>query len=468
MLKRKTKIVATLGPATRAPDKIEGLCLAGVNVFRLNLSHGQHDEHRESVKKIRDIEKKLGQPIAIMLDLQGPKFRIGTFQKGSVPLRPQQSFQLDLDATPGDSTRVLFNHPEIFPLLSPGATILIDDGRVWLRVDEPHPHSLICTVLLGTELSDRKGVNFPTLSLSSESMPLKDEKDLEFCSKLDIDWLAISFVQTANDMERVRKKVPSSVRLLAKIEKPQAIQNLESIMDSSDAVMVARGDLGIEISMEKLPEMQKNIIRKAQEYGKPVIVATQMLESMIHSPIPTRAEVSDVANAVYEGADAVMLSAESALGRYPLQAVQMMDKIIRQVESGQDYLKVIRSNIPLKKSFCITSSLPGIIDSSQSPVIVTASLTGKTALTIACERANAAVVALTPDRSVARALCLVWGVYAYCVPLKETFSVEDWTLLFKTLLLTENLAAPGEAIAIVAGYPFSLNSSANFVGVLSL
>ncbi|GHS94176.1 pyruvate kinase [Alphaproteobacteria bacterium] len=467
---RGTKIVATLGPASDSPEIIDQLCRAGVNVFRLNFSHGDHAGHRNAVLNIRKAEQKIKHPIAIMLDLQGPKLRVGTFKKGYVPLQVGQTFQLDSDPTPGDETRVYFGHPQIFPSLVPGANILINDGKVFLCVTESYPDHTVCVVQSGTEISDRKGVNLPNVGLDISSMTPKDDEDLAFGLELGIDWVAISFVQTVNDILRARAKVPSWVRLVAKIEKPLALQNLEPIIDASDGIMVARGDLGVEVPLEQVPGFQKRIVKECQTRGKPVIVATQMLDSMIVASTPTRAEVSDVASAVYDGADAVMLSAESASGKYPVQAVQMMDRIIRQVESDPEYTRSLRANLPFDASFCtpITSSVRDIVERSEVPVIVTVSLTGKTALRISRERPNAAIVTLAMEDHAARALCLVWGVYSYCVPFQNFSSLEEWIQVFKKLVLKENLAAEKDQILVVAGYPFGIEAHTNFASLLTL
>ncbi len=342
---RNAKIVATLGPASTDPATIERLFDAGADVFRLNFSHGTHAEHQQRLQSIRAIEQARGRPIGVLLDLQGPKLRIGTFANGPVQLAAQAAFRLDLDASvPGSVERVSLPHPEIFAALQPGAELLVDDGRVRLRVERCGPEYAETTVINGGTLSDRKGVNVPGVVLPLSAMTEKDRRDLDFGLSLGVDWIALSFVQRAEDIEEIRQIVDGRAGIVAKLEKPAAIQSLEAIVVASDAVMVARGDLGVEMPAEQVPSLQKRIVRACRKAGKPVIVATQMLESMVGAPVPTRAEASDVATAVYDGADAVMLSAESASGSYPVEAVRMMDSIITRTEADPHYHEAIQAS----------------------------------------------------------------------------------------------------------------------------
>jgi pyruvate kinase len=400
---RCTKIVATLGPSSNKKEMILELCASGVNVFRLNFSHGSYDDHQASVRNIREAEGIVKRPLAIMLDLQGPKIRIGTFEDHTVPLKCGQKFQLDSDPTPGNNQRVYFKHKEIFQSLKVGSNILMDDGKVLLQVDELFDDRIIGTIINGKEISDRKGVNIPDILLSVGAMTEKDEKDLAFGLVCGVDWVAVSFVQHADDIHAVRRKVPSWMKIIAKIEKPAAIVNLDGIMDVADGIMVARGDLGVEVPLEQVPGLQKSILRKCYFKGKPVIVATQMLDSMVASPMPTRAEVSDVANAVFDGTDAVMLSAESASGQYPIEAVRIMDKIIRQVEGEPLYLDNIKPTI-FNEDICspITFSIPKMVESSSVKAIATISTSGMTATMISRERPKARIIAISPNEHTAR------------------------------------------------------------------
>ncbi|MDR1598174.1 MAG: pyruvate kinase [Holosporales bacterium] len=462
---RSVKIVATLGPSSNTPDTIRQLCLTGVDVFRLNFSHGSHEDHKQSVKNIRYAERMSGHPIAIMLDLQGPKLRIGTFENRIVPLQIHQKFQLDLDPTPGDNTRVYFGYPDILKSLVPGTDILIDDGKVLLQVDELHEDRLIATVRSGNEISDRKGVNLPSVCLYIDAMTPKDAEDLSFGLELGVDWVAVSFVQSADDIKRARAKVPNWIKIIAKIEKPLAIKNLNAIIEAADGIMVARGDLGVEVPLERVPGIQKQILQKCHYLGKPVIVATQMLDSMVTAPTPTRAEVSDVANAVYDGADAVMLSAESASGLHPVQSVHIMDRIIRQVESDPTYLEKLRSPFDANVCSAITSAVPCIVERSNISVIATLASSGTTVLRLSRERPNAPIIALTNNEHTARFLCLVWGIHALLVNDLTCVSIEDWVKTVRRIILREKMAPSGSYVLIVGGHS---DFSTNFMTIVDL
>ncbi|MFC6670954.1 pyruvate kinase [Marinobacterium aestuariivivens] len=344
---KKTKILATLGPATRGPEDVRALVEAGVNLFRLNFSHGSHDDHAERYRWIREVEQQQGYPLGILMDLQGPKLRLGTFADGRIQLAAGDRIRLDLDPTPGNGQRVNLPHPEIIAALRPGMSLLIDDGRVRLVVLEANRDNILAEAENAGELSDRKGVNVPEAVLELSPLTEKDRRDLEFGLGLGVDWVALSFVQRPADIEEARKLIGDRAFLMAKIEKPTAVDQIEAIAELSDAIMVARGDLGVEVPAEHVPGIQKRIIQCCRELGRPVVVATQMLESMRFSPAPTRAEVTDVANAVSEGTDAVMLSAETASGDYPLEAVRMMSSIIRTTESDPGFQAQLDAGRPL-------------------------------------------------------------------------------------------------------------------------
>jgi pyruvate kinase len=462
---RRVKIVATLGPSSNSPEIIRQLCSSGVNVFRLNFSHGTHDDHMRAVNNIREAEQEIRTPIAVMLDLQGPKLRVGTFAQKVVPLQINQKFQLDLDPTPGDNNRVYFGYPEVLRSLAPGTDLLIDDGKVLLRVDTLYGDKIVGTILSGTELSARKGVNIPNVCLSIDAVTPKDAEDLSFGLELGVDWFAVSFVQSADDIRRTRANIPNWVKIIAKIEKPMAIKNLSSIIEVADGIMVARGDLGVEVPLEQVPGIQKRILSECHYSGKPVIVATQMLDSMVMAPTPTRAEVSDVANAVYDGTDAVMLSAESASGNYPVKSVQIMDKIIRYVESDPQYLEKLRSPFNTNVCSAITSVIPMIVDRGDVSVIATLASSGATTLRLSRERPNAPIVALTSNEQTARSLSLVWGVHALLVHELNCISLEDWLILIRRTVLHERIADPGTTILVVGGHS---GSPSNFATVLDL
>ncbi|MFM8679374.1 MAG: pyruvate kinase, partial [Alphaproteobacteria bacterium] len=336
-----TKIVATLGPASSDPATIRKLFEAGADVFRLNFSHGSHDDHRARHAALREAEREIGHPIGILMDLQGPKLRVGTFESGRATLATGAAFRLDLDAAPGTERRACLPHPEIFAALKDGADLLVDDGKLRLRVGRHGADFAECEVVTGGTISDRKGVNVPGVVLPISPLTEKDRRDLAFGLELGVDWVALSFVQRPEDIAEARRLVQGRAGVLAKLEKPSAIERLEEIVDLCDAAMVARGDLGVEMPPETVPGTQKRIVRLCRRAGKPVIVATQMLETMVSSPTPTRAEASDVAPAVYDGADAVMLSAETASGKYPVEAVTIMEKIIESVEHDPLYRPIM-------------------------------------------------------------------------------------------------------------------------------
>ena len=464
---RQAKIVATVGPASSSAETLRQLFEAGVDVFRLNFSHGLADEHRARVQMLRALEEASGRPIGILADLQGPKLRIGTFADGAVQLEPGAAFRLDLDPAPGNVQRAGMPHPEIFAALQPGAELLLDDGKLRLRVERCGPDHADTRVLVGGRLSERKGVNLPDVLLPLSALTAKDRKDLALALELGADWIALSFVQRPEDVAEARALVGDRAGLVVKLEKPQAVQRLEAIVELTDAVMVARGDLGVEMPAEDVPAIQKRIVRCCRRMGKPVIVATQMLESMIASPVPTRAEASDVATAIYDGADAVMLSAESAAGRYPVEAVAMMDRIIRRTEADPLYRSLLEASH--------TGTEPGRADTAdavccamrraaallQPAAIVCWTSSGATALRAARERPQAPVLGLTPHRGSARRLALVWGVHAVQTP--DAADVNEMTTVAATVARREGFAQAGAPLVIIAGLPFGSGGHTNLL-----
>ncbi|HSB22938.1 MAG TPA: pyruvate kinase [Burkholderiaceae bacterium] len=464
------KIVATLGPASADRATIEALVRAGADVFRLNFSHGTHADHKQRLSLIRSIEADIGRPIGVLLDLQGPKLRVGTFPNGPVKLVEGAPFRLDLDRTrPGDVTRASLPHPEIFAALKPGAELLLDDGRLRLKVVKSGPDFADTTVVNGGMLSDRKGVNVPGLVLPMSAMTDKDRVDLEFGLTLGIDWVALSFVQRAADIVEAKSIIQGRAAVVAKLEKPAAIECLDEILAETDAVMVARGDLGVEMPAEQVPALQKGIVRACRKLGKPVIVATQMLESMVSAPVPTRAEASDVATAIYDGVDAVMLSAESASGRFPIEAVAMMDRIIARTEADPHYRDAIdASHTPPRANTAdaigwAARSIAGLLDVA---AMVAYTSSGSSALRMARERPRAPIIGITPRRETARRLALVWGVNP--VVSSDVTSVADMTELAAQTAAKLQFADSGQTIVIAAGMPFGTPGSTNLLRIAQI
>ncbi|HEY8384555.1 MAG TPA: pyruvate kinase [Microvirga sp.] len=463
---RRTKIIATLGPASDSPEMIEKLFEAGADVFRLNMSHLPKDRLRERVAVIRAIEAKHKRPIAILADLQGPKLRVGTFAGDSAMLVQGQTFTLDADTTPGDAKRVHLPHPEILSSLEPGHTVIIDDGKLRLRVTEVSKGKAVTTVEIAGKISNRKGVSLPDTVLPVAAMTEKDRSDLEAALDAGVDWIALSFVQRPEDVAEVRKVARGKALVMAKLEKPQALARLDEIMEVSDALMVARGDLGVEMPLEKVPGLQKRIIRGARRLGKPVVVATQMLESMISAPVPTRAEVSDVATAVYEGADAVMLSAESASGDYPVEAVSTMNRIAEECESDQIYWSIItaqRNEPEATGSDAIAAGAHQIADTLGLKAVAAWTFSGSTAFRLSRERPNSTVIALTPSIDTARRLALVWGVHP--IRTKDASDIDDMAFRACKFAVREGFSNVGDRIIIVAGVPFGTPGATNMVRI---
>jgi len=464
---RNVKIVATLGPASDDYDTIRALNEAGADVFRLNMSHGTHDEIRARHAIIRQIEQDRGRPIAILADLQGPKLRVGTFANEAEELLEGQSFRLDLSDEPGDAHRVCLPHKEIFAALEPGATLLVNDGKIRLSVKACGADYADCVVEVGGTISNRKGVNVPDVVLPLAALTEKDRKDLEFVCALGVDWLALSFVQRPEDVDEARELTKGRAAVLAKIEKPAAVEAFDAILAASDGIMVARGDLGVELPVQNLPPIQKRLVRGCRAAAKPVIVATQMLESMIESPVPTRAEVSDVATAIYEGADAVMLSAESAAGSYPIEAVTTMDNVAREVEADKTYRDVIEASRGAEKSTvaeAIVSAAREIAETADIKAICCFTQSGTTASKTARERPRVPIIAITPLPTTARRLVLTWGMH--CVVTTEP--VERFKMAVVQAARAarmDGFATESDQIVVTAGVPFNQTGSTNILRV---
>ena len=478
-MNRSTKIVATLGPASSTPESIQALVDAGVNVFRFNMSHGSHAEHQARYLTVRQVEAASKRAIGVLMDLQGPKIRIGVVPGG--PRLLVAGHEVVFSSSLADMVQgvIPFPHPEVLAELAPGHLLLVDDGKLKLQVTRTAPGSVTLRVEVGGILSDRKGVNLPSTALTMSVLTAKDREDLAFGLALGLDWVALSFVQSAADIEELRALVGHRVGILAKIEKPQAIDDLEAIAKASDALMVARGDLGVELPAEQVPGLQRRIIEVCRRLGRPVVVATQMLESMIQTPSPTRAEVSDVATAVYQGADAVMLSAETAAGRYPVESVQTMARVLVQAEQdmkGGQSNAVAALPVPLPLSSPLNTNLPNLskaradvmgialramCGAQRLAAAVTYTSSGASALCVARERPATLLLALTPSSATARRLCLVWGVQPLLA--KDVDSVEGMVSLAVACVASLGLPHPHEPIAIVAGLPFATPGSTNLL-----
>ena len=463
---RNVKIVATLGPASNDYEMIRALFDAGANVFRLNMSHGDHEEIRARHAIIRQVEKDTGRPIAILADLQGPKLRCGVFANGPYELENGASFRFDLDPAEGDHSRVQLPHPEIFAALEPGATLLVNDGKIKLQVQDCGPDFANCTVIAGGAISNRKGVNVPDVVLPLAALSDKDRKDLEFVCQLGVDWLALSFVQRAADVEEARVLAKGRAAVLSKIEKPAAVKAFDEILAASDGIMVARGDLGVELPVHAVPPIQKRLVRKCRSAAKPVIVATQMLESMIESPVPTRAEVTDVANAIYEGADAVMLSAESAAGGFPIEAVTTMSNVAVEVEADPTYRDVIESSRKVARSTVadgIVSSAREIAETTDIKAICCFTQSGTTAALVARERPRVPIIVMTPIVDVARRMCLTWGTNCYMTGELTRFKMAVTSAA--RAARDAGFATEKDFIVVTAGVPFNVQGTTNIIRV---
>ncbi len=466
---RKVRVLATLGPASRTPEMIERLYRAGADAFRVNMSHGSHDDHRAAIATIRGLEEKLGRPTTILADLQGPKLRVGRFAGDGVALETGAAFRLDRDPTLGDLSRVCLPHPEIFAALKVGARLLLDDGKIVLRVTEMAHDHIITKVEVGGRLSNNKGLNVPDVVIPMAALTEKDIKDLAFALDERVDWVALSFVQRPEDLAEARKLIQGRASLLAKIEKPAAMDRLDAILEMADAVMVARGDLGVELPPQDVPPAQKRIVEAARRLGRPVVVATQMLESMITAPTPTRAEVSDVANAIYDGADAIMLSAESAAGAWPEESVAMMNSIAIAVENDPGYaarLHFTQTRPDPTTADALAEASGQIARTVSAKAILCFTSSGSTARRIARERPSVPLLVMTDRLETARRLGLNWGVHA--VNTRDVRSFEEMVAKAKRMALRHGIAGAGDRVVVMAGVPFGTPGSTNVLHVVRL
>ena len=466
---RKVRVLATLGPASSTPEMIERLFDAGADAFRINMSHGDQASKIPVIEAIRALEKKLGRPSTILADLQGPKLRVGKFAEGKVMLVAGHEFSFDRDPTPGDATRVELPHREIFAAAEPGARLLLDDGKLVLRVLSHSPDRITALVEVGGALSNSKGLNVPDMVLPMAALTEKDRSDLSFACEQGVDWIALSFVQRPEDLMEARRLIGGKASLLAKIEKPSAIARLEEIVEQCDGVMVARGDLGVELPPETVPPLQKRIVETARRLGRPVIVATQMLESMIESPSPTRAEVSDVATAVYDGADAIMLSAESAAGKWPVESVAMMNSIADAVERDPTHGDRVHFTITRPDpttADALAEAAKSIAATVSASAIICFTTSGSTARRIARERPAVPIMVLTPKLETARRAGILWGAHA--VHTRDVGSFEEMVAKAKRMALRHHLAAAGDRVIVCAGVPFGTPGSTNVLHVVRI
>ena len=467
---RKAKILATLGPASSDKKIIEELFLAGCDVFRLNFSHGDIETHRKNYESIRSLEKKYNLATCILADLQGPKLRVGRFTNNLVRLTKGNKFILDLSVEPGDENRVNFPHPEIYEHLTPNSILLINDGRIRLQVIEQNKESLITEILNDAEISNNKGVNIPDVILPIDALTSKDKSDLMKALDMGVDWVALSFVQQADDITNLKKIIGNKALVMAKIEKPSAVRNIDKIINVSDGIMIARGDLGVEMPTEEVPIAQKNIIRRCRHFGKPVIVATQMLESMIDNLVPTRAEASDVANAIYDGTDAVMLSGESAVGDHPIEVVKTMSNIIEKVEEDENNynLRVEDENIDdVDNTDAITLAAYSIAKKSNAKAIITFSVSGRTTSRMARERAPVQIVGLSPNIETTRRMQLFWGVNS-CHTTEDAQNAQEMVNIACRIVKEKKLVNPGDNVVISAGVPFGSAGTTNLIRIAEI
>jgi pyruvate kinase len=464
---RKVKILATLGPASSEENQIEDLFKAGADVFRINMSHASHDLMRTLIKRIRNVEEKLGRPIGILVDLQGPKLRVGTFRNSKETLENGATFTFDTKSDEGNKSRVNLPHPEIFEAVREGHALLIDDGKIRLRCTETDGKTEIVTkVEVGGAISNKKGVSLPDSTLPLGALTDKDRTDLEAALEADADWIALSFIQRPEDVAEVRKIARGQAAIISKIEKPQAVERIDEILEISDAIMVARGDLGVEMPLESVPGIQKRLTRAARKAGKPVVVATQMLESMISAPVPTRAEVSDVATAVFEGADAIMLSAESAAGDHPVEAVQTMDKIAQQVEQDTYYTSILeaqRGEPEATGADAISAAARQIAETLKLSAIICYTTSGATGLRASRERPRTSIIVLSPTLRTVRRLSLVWGIH--CVQTEDASNIDTMVDRAARIAFQQGYARPGDRIIVTAGLPFGTPGATNMLRI---
>lgn len=467
-----TKILATVGPATSSAEMLEKLVQNGADAFRFNFSHGTKEEHAERYKTVRDLAEKYHRHLTIIADLQGPKLRIGTFATPKITLEKGDEFVLDMNPEDGDKTRVCLPHKEIFEAVNVGDVLLLNDGNIRLKVNQKSADRMVTEVLVGGELSAHKGVNLPNVKLPISAITQKDRQDLEFALELGVDWVCLSFVQSVNDVLEAKELIGNKAWIISKLEKPSAIAELDKIVQESDGIMVARGDLGVECPIQNLPVMQKDIVKACRKFAKPVIVATQMLESMIQNPTPTRAEVSDVATAVYDGADTVMLSAETAAGNYPAETVKMMHNIIAEVEQDDDYYELVQRD---RKVMCVDNMADAITYAAcdmtyvlpKTAAVVTYTASGFTTFLMARERPNLPILSITDSQEVARRLGIVWGVRA--IVNKEIFS--DFSRIDEASIAiakAHNIGHAGDYLIITAGYPLGRKGMTNLLHTVEL
>ncbi len=464
--RRRTRIIATLGPASNSFEMIKKLSEAGADVFRLNMSHGSHREASDLYNMVREVEKVTGRPIGILADLQGPKLRVGTFKGNSVTIKKGEKFVLDMDDSLGDEGRVELPHPEIYEAVMPKTELLLDDGKIRLHIDKVEEKRITTTVLVGGKLSNRKGVNVPSAILPLAALTEKDKKDLHFALDLGVDWVALSFVQRPQDVQEAKDIIAGRASIMAKIEKPSAVHAIDEIIALSDGVMVARGDMGVEMPMEQVPPQQKKIIRHARRAGIPSVVATQMLESMITSPVPTRAEVSDVANAVFDGADAIMLSAESAAGDYPEEAVSTMNRVAKSIEREPSYRRMLNKDEATPEATtadAISAAAKQVAKTVKAKAIVCYTGSGSTALRASRERPQASLLVLTPNIGTARRLALVWGLN--CVYSQDAINFQDMIDKACNVCHEYGYAVGDDRIVIMAGMPFGTPGKTNVLRI---
>ena len=462
---RKAKILATLGPSSSDKKTIEELFRAGCDVFRLNFSHGDIEVHRKNYEFIRSLEDKYNHATCVLADLQGPKLRVGLFKNTKENLVKGEKFILDLSSDPGDNKRVNFPHAEIYEFLTPNSILLVNDGRIRLQVIEQNNDSLVTEVLNDAEISNNKGVNIPDVILPIDALTNKDKSDLMKAMDMGVDWVALSFVQQAEDINKLKKIIGNKALIMAKIEKPSAVKNIDEIVNAADGIMIARGDLGVEMPTEQVPIAQKNIISRCRHFGKPVVVATQMLESMIDNLVPTRAEASDVANAIYDGTDAVMLSGESAVGDHPIEAVKTMSKIIENVENDNNNynLRIEDSSIDdANNTDAITLAAYSIAKKAKANAIITFSVSGRTTRRMARERAPVQIVGLSPNINTTRRMQLYWGVNS-CYTKEDAQSAQEMVKIACTIVKNKYLVQPGDNVVISAGVPFGNAGTTNLL-----
>ena len=463
---RRTKVVATLGPASSSRTVISRLFAAGADVFRINMSHTTHERMRELVETIRAVEAECKRPIGILVDLQGPKLRLGSFKNDFAEIDSGQDFVLDHDPAPGDATRVNLPHPEIFAAIKPGDTLLIDDGKLRLTATQADAQRIVTRVKIGGKISSRKGVSLPDTVVPVAALTPKDFADLEAALDTGIDWVALSFIQRPEDIAEAKKITRGRAAVMAKIEKPQAVTRLNDILDVADALMVARGDLGVEMPLEKVPGVQKEMTRACRRAGKPVVVATQMLESMMTSPVPTRAEVSDVATAIFDGADAIMLSAESAAGQYPVEAVATMNRIAEEVENEAIYppsLHVLHTEPQATGADAIAAAARQVAETLDLAAIVCWTSSGATAMRVARERPKPPIVAISPMVAAGRKLSLIWGIH--CVVAEDARDQDDMVERACQIAVRDGFAKAGQRVIVVAGVPLGTPGATNMMRV---